>query len=366
MKHRALVVVLTDNPGGAERIACSVANCLAEDPDWGVDFRVVCSSSAGFLAANLSPAVNLKMGKFRRERWAFPFAALSFVGSKYDLIFTTHVHTNAIMSLLRRLKCLHVKKLVARETTTIFDRFSGLKKGVFRFLYRLYGKHDLLIAQTSYMADHIRSHIPPAARRHLVVMPNPVSPQFSSSAMPDLDPSLSARLGRRDNILFCGRLIDVKQPLLALAAYASVVTTLGKENSPRLVYLGDGYLGDELKSRAQALGFDQDDVVFLGTQSHPVPIMRMCQYGLITSSREGFPNVLLEMMASGFRKIVMTPCAGDLNNLTGISVVNGFDADLLAKEMISSIKEGEDRSRDYFNMVNSRSIDRYVDNIINS
>jgi glycosyltransferase involved in cell wall biosynthesis len=91
--------------------------------------------------------------------------------------------------------------------------------------------------------------------------------------------------------------------------------------------IGGGPLEPKVRERAAALGL-QDDVVLTGQVDNPYPLIMACTHGLLTSRREGFPNVLLEMMAVGISRIVTTPCSGDLQTLTGVAIVRPDPAEL--------------------------------------
>ena len=170
-------------------------------------------------------------------------------------------------------------------------------------------------------------------------------------------------MGARANILVCGRLVGVKQPSLAVETFRHLRGMLPAELLPRLVFMGDGPLRVETEAAVRDAGL-WEDVLFLGQQSNPYAVMRACHYGLLTSSREGFPNVVLEMMACGVRKIVLTPCAGDLDTLPGVHVATDFEADTLASALADAIRSGEDQSAVYRAAAAARSVDRYLDVIL--
>ena len=364
MRRSALVIILTDNPGGAERVACAVSNALARR-GWQVELDVVCREDRGFVRSATSSEVQVNSGYWARERVAFPTYPRRLVGRRFDLVFTTHVHTNALLSVLRASGLVSMGSLVSRESTTIFDRFRGLKRLIFRAMYRLYGSQDLLIAQTGYMKEHIAPYVRAGLRSRTHVLPNPVDLEaIGAGADQPLPSNIEAALAGRENILFCGRLIEVKQPILALQAFTRAVANRPMDERPRLVFMGDGPLGPAVEAAARTAGLADDDVVFLGRQSNPYSIMRRCQYGILTSSREGFPNVLLEMMATGVRKIVATPCAGDLDLLTGVTVTPDFKLDSVAEALERAIANGEDRGEDYRRIIASRSIDAFVDDML--
>lgn len=64
-----------------------------------------------------------------------------------------------------------------------------------------------------------------------------------------------------------------------------------------------------LQSRASALGFASDDLIFLGEFDRVPALLRQAALLVLTSDYEGFPNVILEAMAA--RLPVVTVPAGD-------------------------------------------------------
>ena len=65
-----------------------------------------------------------------------------------------------------------------------------------------------------------------------------------------------------------------------------------------LVLVGDGPLKSELKGLAQTLGIE-DRVHFVGLQSNPYPWIARARVFVLSSSWEGYPNVLLEAQSLG-------------------------------------------------------------------
>jgi glycosyltransferase involved in cell wall biosynthesis len=359
--RRALFIVITDYPGGAERVTFSLAAELATRPDWDVEVKIVCSKLPdSFSERVLPPSVRVSYGPTRSWFAAFPLLPFRLMFRRYDLVFTTHVYTNGLLSLLRRARLVRIGRLVVRESTSPFDRFSGARASRFRFLYGTYGAEDLLIAQTGYMADHVRPWLPPRSAAHLHVLANPVSTTtIESAAARPLEPALRQCLNGHRNVLFCGRLIDCKQPEIALEAFR---IGLSDDRSAQLVFIGAGPLEPGLRKQATEAGL-ADRVHFLGFRSDPFPIMAACQYGLVTSSKEGFPNVVVEMMACGLRKVIVTPCAGDLDQLPGITVTDGFAEQEIADALKVAV-EGENCSELYRQFAATRSVSAYLDAVL--
>lgn len=360
--RRALFMVVTDYPGGAERIAFGAASELASRAGWRVEVVIVCSRLAeSFSARVLAPGVVVRYGPLRNWFLSFPLLPLRLLFRRYDFVFTTHIYANALVSVMRRARLLGVRRHVMRESMSVFDRFAGVKTRLFARLYRLYGGEDLLIAQTRYMADHVRPWLPPSSARRLEAFPNPVDlAAIERAASEPLEPDLRRRLEGRSNILFCGRFVEFKRPSLALEVFHLISTEFPLA---QLVFMGSGPLEEEVRGQA-ARSAEPGRVLFLGQRTNPYSVMAHCQYGLLTSANEGFPNVVLEMMASGVRKVVMTPCAGDLEGLSGVAVTRSHDAGELAAALREAIGSGEDCSTLYRSVAASRSVAAYVDQLL--
>jgi glycosyltransferase involved in cell wall biosynthesis len=359
---RALFVVITDDMGGAERVIFSLASELASRPGWSVEVVMASSQLPNSAARHLlPPQVRISYGPWKS--WHSSFAILPFrlALKRYDLVVTTQIYTNALLSWMRRWKLIRIGRLVARESSSLFDWTAGPKRRLFEGLYSAYGQEDLLIAQTGYMAEHVRRVLPTVSAERLCVLPNPVNAKaITAAAAVGLDKNLRKLIGAAPAILHCGRLIARKNPLLALAVFHQIAS---KNLRTQLVFVGDGPLEAQLRKEALRLDI-LDRVLFLGRLKNPYPVIAACQYGLLTSTVEGFPNVVLEMMVCGLRKIVVTPCAGDLHDLSGVTVTRTFEPAEIAHALVAAIEMNEDQSAEYRSAAASRSISDYLDAVL--
>jgi glycosyltransferase involved in cell wall biosynthesis len=358
----ALFIVITDLPGGAERVTHNLAAELASRPGWTVEVMIVCKQAPhSFTKQALPPSVRVRYGPAANWFVAFPFLPFRLLFRSYDFVFSTQVYINALVSAMRRLRLFPVRAAIARESTSVFDRWSGLKGRMFAWLYSRYGSEDRLIAQTAYMAEHIRPWLPQRAVAHTQVMPNPVdADRIAALAAAPLDSALRERLAASPNLLYCGRLIETKRPLAAIEVLNAV---LAAGHRLQLVFIGAGNLEESLRAETRRRGLD-DKIVFLGQMMNPYAAMAACQYGIVPSLREGFPNVALEMMACGFRKIVVTPCAGDLHLLPEVAVTQTFEAQEAADVLVRAIAMGEDHGPAYRAAIAERSVGRYLDALL--
>jgi glycosyltransferase involved in cell wall biosynthesis len=361
-RKKALFVVITDYPGGAKRVTFSLAAELATRADWQVEVKIVCSKLPDSFSERMLPEdVRVSYGPAGNWFLAFPLLPFRLLFRRYDLVFTTHVYSNALLSLLRRMKLVRTRRLVLRESMSLFDRFSGSKAKRFPWLYRAYGGEDVVVAQTQYMADHVRPWLPQASAMHLCTLANPVDAEtIEAAAQEPLEPALRERLHGRRNVLFCGRLVDFKRPEVALEAFAMA---MADDPSAQMVFLGHGPREGEVRRLAEKAGI-LDRVMFLGFRSNPYPVMAACQYGLVTSANEGFPNVVVEMMASGLRKIIVTPCAGDLGQLPGVTVTRTFEKREIAGALRMAVEGAENCSQIYRDFAAGRSVSTYLDAVL--
>lgn len=91
------------------------------------------------------------------------------------------------------------------------------------------------------------------------------------------------------------RLDLVKDPLLWMATAALVAK---RRPDIRFAIAGDGPMRPEILDRASALGL-HDRLMLVGNVSDTASFLRVCTVLLLTSTREGLPNVLLESQAVG-------------------------------------------------------------------
>lgn len=152
----------------------------------------------------------------------------------------------------------------------------------------------------------------------------------SASAREVFRAALAARLGLVGSaagaaandrlVLFAGRLDEVKDPDLALDAFAQVV---GAGRGAQMVVAGEGDLRPHLERRAAELGL-AERVYLLGDlpREELADVMRACDVLLLSSRAEGGgPRVVLEALACGLP--VVGPVVGDIRR-TVTSGANGW------------------------------------------
>merc|ERR1711916_206044 len=100
---------------------------------------------------------------------------MGFKTKNIDYVFTSHTFITGYIGFLRRLNLIKIKYFVARESTTVFSRFTGLKLFFYSLFYWVgYNSVDLLICQTNDMKEKLIKALPKIDRiTKIKVIPNP-------------------------------------------------------------------------------------------------------------------------------------------------------------------------------------------------
>lgn len=231
------------------------------------------------------------------------------------VIVSTHPYLNAYLGFLKRIGFLK-SKVIVRECTSVFTRFSGFKKWSYQLAYYLgYPAVDLVICQTKQMRDDFNKNVPFVNSESLIVQPNPLDIKQNiikaNATLTDAD-------AETEFICAAGRLIPEKGFLILIAAF-----NILKAEFPnlKLLIFGDGPqkgILEKLIARYELTG----RVILKGWVENPMPYFKHSRVCVVSSIKEGFPNVLLQMMSLN-PKVVCTKCAGGIDDIDGV-----FKADI--------------------------------------
>lgn len=240
----------------------------------------------------------------------------------YDYVFSSHQHMNALLSLLVKFNFLKKKKLVVRESTSVYKRFTGKNLIIYDLLYRLfYTKNiDLLICQTDDMKHQLIQGCKKLMSFNVKVIPNPiiVSDIIANSEVCAFDSQYLIAVGRLHKVKRFDRLIEAYSQCSAREKFELWILGEGNER-PNL---------ERLIERLDLIG----KVKLLGHQKNVYPYIKSSKLGVISSDFEGFPNVLLQMYALDLR-VVMTKCCGGLEQFPNLGLVEDFSSESLAKSI---------------------------------
>lgn len=360
-----LFVLPTDRLGGAERVAMNLIRHLSSTQSEIIIYVIFMSrgDSGGWNDLKDIPNIKLIYNDFNSEKVSFPYLIYYLIKNikKVDLVYTTHTHVNALMSGLRKLKLFKCNYLVIRESTIISKRFSGFKKFVFDILYKFYGAQDLLICQTDLMREELIKARGNKIAHHAKTIPNPLNLNHINTIL-----AITESFKTKKNefvIVMVGRLVPIKNYELVIKALAE----LKRENISgfKLRIIGDGMLIDDLKALTKANDLN-DEIGFLGNIKDPYHYMKGADLGIVSSISEGFPNVLLEMMASGTKNLAVTPCTGGLASLPKLTVTEDHSIKAMKLAILTAIQNTEDFSHEYIEYAKTRDIPNFWKEILNS
>jgi glycosyltransferase involved in cell wall biosynthesis len=116
-----------------------------------------------------------------------------------------------------------------------------------------------------------------------------------------------------DFICAAGRLIPEKGFSVLIQAFSYI-----EKEYPtlKLLILGEGGKRAELFRLIETLGLT-DRVILKGRVDNPIPYFKQARICVVSSIKEGFPNVLLEMMSVN-PTVVATLCAGGIEAIPGV------------------------------------------------
>lgn len=317
------VISLTDEPNGAEQVLLKIA--------------VAINGKLIFLKRNSGPRLaipsNMKTKYLSNTGIVFGLLKLILVMRKFekdDVTMSTHPYLNAYLGFFKRIGWLQ-SKLIARECTSVFTRFSGLKKYLYRLIYKLgYPGVDLVICQTELMKEQLLQHNRFISGGKTLVQPNPVD---VSKLLAQAKEPLTLEANQQKFICAAGRLIPEKGFDILIQSFNIV-----RHNYPelKLLILGEGKEIDRLLNLVEELNLT-NAVIFKGHIANPMPYFKMAKLCVVSSIKEGFPNTLLEMMALN-KAIVTTLCAGGIDAIPDISKVATNNVDALAHAMLNTIE----------------------------
>ncbi len=335
-----LLVVPFDRPGGAERVMKLTAIYLAKKNK--VTVLLLKKRKYGFWD-ECESSCKIEYLNLEKEKWAY-FYFLKWIkkNNSFTFIFTSHIHISAIVSIARRLKILKSKFHSARESTFVFNRFTGFKLAIFKLFYRLgYVNIDRHIFQTPEMKSNFLNIKPKYFRGEIKVIPNPIDFEALNSQSKvevDLPPKCIISVGTLTRNKGQYILIDILEEL---------------DKDVYLVLLGDGEDRGKLKEQAIKLNV-ADRVIFKGMIKNVAKYCRAATVCAHSSWKEGFPNSLLEMMAVNSR-IVSTISTKSVEEIPGLLTCLPGDKKALKNNIVRLLNESNE-----YDLKNRAIIDEYL------
>ncbi|CAA6818601.1 MAG: Transferase [uncultured Sulfurovum sp.] len=355
IEQKSLVGLIYNlDTGGAERMMLTILNdCV----DQGFEVHLVIFQYEGALLKELSPHITVhKLNKSSVSKGLVK--CLKTVKHIHPhVVFTGIGHLNiALAPFLPIMKFLLPKtKWISRETNIVSleNQVSKYPK-LFDFLYRhTYKNYDVIVAQSLDMKEDLLKNYFQTDK--IVLINNPIDVKKIDTLSIE-DPFYTFDESKI-NLLSVSRLREQKRIDLMLETLSHLPLNY------HLTIVGSGEKEIALKALSIRLNL-QNRVRFLGQQSNPYTYMKRADLLLLTSQREGFPNVLLEANTLGL-PIVAFASLGGIQEIIEEGV-NGFFVPFNKCELLAKKIEEAQRTKFDKNKIREATIQKYSkDNILN-
>lgn len=347
--NRLLFVSMSDTAGGAEKVLCMIAS-VTKSP------LIFVKQTRG---SRLSIPKILKIRYLTKGSMLLGFIKLVkalYVYRKDYTIISTHPYLNSYLGLLRRIGYLK-SDLVVRECTSVFTRYTGIKKLSYLFAYRLgYPGVNLIICQTEIMRDQLLEQNKFIPNQKAIIKENPID---LIHILKKAEEPLNPHIAKLDFICSAGRLIPEKGFPILIYAFANIAE---QHKNLKLLILGEGKQRKDLNDLIKETGLG-GRVILLGHVDNPIPYFKKARLCVVSSIKEGFPNVLLEMMAVSSTSVVSTLCAGGIEGIPSIVKVKVNDISAMTSAM-STVLDNDPKNNTGKYYFKHRTPKKYIDSIL--
>lgn len=348
-KHQgAIYIVPTNGAGGAEQCLKMLAEVSGG--------KMICLRQATYGVLPLSDVYQTEVLSQKSFVWGLMLLAKAL--SKYRkgyVIVSSAVYINSWLGILKHIGFLK-STLVFRESTSIFLRYGGLKKASYQLAYRAgYTAADLIICQTTEMRNQFIEHNPFIPTGKVAVLTNPINLKTVSYK----GNNATCDLENDKYLCAAGRLIPVKGFNSLIIAFKKI-----SDDFPdlKLIILGEGPEKDNLLNQIENLRLS-DRVILMGFVENPYPYFKNAQACIVSSLKEGFPNVLLQMMVLN-NHVLSTRCAGGVETIPGIVTIEPDNTEELASGLKQVLNTKDAGTRYLFDVyLNNRNPELYLKEI---
>jgi glycosyltransferase involved in cell wall biosynthesis len=352
MSKSLLFIVPTDEMGGAEQITKQLA---IKYQTIQADVQVICLTKAS--SKNGWGDYNGRIHYFKTANVFVGFLYLSFYifSKKFDLVFSSQVYVNGLLGFLRSLRLYRTSRLVVRESTTIFLRFSGFKLWTYKLCYKIgYSNSDLIVCQTNLMQRQLIENVSSLKYNNIRVLQNPIN-LADIIRKSGLDNEFGKIEGRF--LVSLGRMVEAKGFDILIHSFNRLIKQFP---DMKLLILGDGSEREQLRALVDKYKLSER-ILMPGYAFNPFPYLKAAEVCVISSRIEGYPNILLEMMSLN-DKVVCTKCAGGIEEIEGVNVCETNSIDGLYSSIIDAIKNSDaDENRLLFDVyLKERSVENFI------
>ncbi len=249
-----------------------------------------------------------------------------------DTIYSTlnRTHTALYLSLLT---LNYLNRIVLRMPTSpkLLIEQDGINIISKFLLDRVLNRATLVIAQTPEMKDEI-SYYHNVDREKIGVLINPLDTEFIDMSLKEIENPFALEDKESINVVASGRATYAKAYDILISAFEKVYS---QNKNFRLFIIGANYENEQKNYEKLAENLGIGDVVkFLGFQKNPYKYYYYGDLFVLSSRREGLPNVVLENLYL-HKPIVATRCISFMENLIQDGK-NGFLVDVEDSEQLAT------------------------------
>lgn len=345
-KIKVLMVTASTTGGGAERILFNIMRSL----DSKHDVKLFITSKDQIPKIYDHDGIQSVNANKKHAMSAFPKLIEELKHYKPQHVFTTSSNVGYMIILAK--KILHTDfKIYIRCAVTPSEIYkSDIRTRGLNYINRLvYNGADLVIAQTDFMKGDLidKYHVKPNKVRTIrnIVDCDFVRSQSLQNQGDELSPD-------DYNIVACGALYSVKGFDLLIQAISGLL----KETNRHLYILGEERYESGYRSYLQSiiakLGLSEH-IHLLGQKSNPYPYFKRANLFVMSSRKEGYPNVVLEALTLGVPVV-----ATNVVDWTGV-IKDGVNGYIVDKNSMDSIKDALVKAFDTEFKMNQETIENY-------
>lgn len=357
-KSIGIVCLPTDNHGGAENILKQIV--LGNFFDNEVYVLILRKQSTDFWSGMPS---NIKVKYFNNTHHYAGFIKLIFyllkTSSNYNIcyVISSQSYINGLLGFCRKIKFLRCKFLILRESTTPFNRFSGLKLFLYKWPYFLgYSGASIIVCQSEVMKEKLLLSFP-RLKNKVKVLHNPIN-LSEANELGNMPPAMPIDIST-PFIVSAGRLIDVKGFDLLIKAFGEISSN---DKNLQLIIFGEGVMRKELELLVEELQL-KSKVLLPGHCKNIYPYFKLARLCIVSSRIEGFPNVLLQMMSQN-GNVISSTCAGGIEDIPGLPTFPPEDLVALKEKTLQNLYLEppiiNHRYAVYNNYLAERSLEKFI------
>ena len=289
LNHSVCILNNTLNSGGAEKNCVIICNELARK---GVDVELwITRLGTTPLLKLLDNRVHIIPIPGKRIRYTFFPLKRMMVNCKSNTFLVFNIELLVLAYFINKIYDLNLK-IVARSISTLslaYDQQGFLGKKIWlQLISYIVKKIDSIIAQSSGMKEDLMKNFN-IDESKIKVIPNPafnfIGPETKSKDYHT----------HSQEILFVGRLTESKGFNYLLDIFSIALNNLPELH---LTIVGEGEYMEKIQNQIEERGLSKS-ITFEGYQTNLQPYYTNAKATVLTSLREGFPNVLVESISFG-------------------------------------------------------------------